>query len=245
MLTKVGFSSVGACLSDSCDDESNPFNAIISTAVDAVSVSASASQELETVIFISETSAIQTTIAREIITSLQGMVPTTCYIRTLRYVQTESLRDTMCIILQDLETSFLRDMSEGDLAALKILVASSKGVLWVTTSCGEHASRPDSALITGFGRNILSESWDTKFIELALEAKSPVSRMVEHITRVFRDSLLLENGEWESEYMERNGQLCIGRVVPTSNLTQEISSKANKGTPKMQNFAEIPRGRSP
>ncbi|KAL8719989.1 MAG: hypothetical protein Q9225_003081 [Loekoesia sp. 1 TL-2023] len=245
LLTKVGFSSMDACLSDSWDNESCPFNAIISTAASTaaneISVSTSASQELETVIFISGNSAIQAKIAREITTSWQETVPTTCNIRTLQHIQTESLKDTMCIFLQDLETSFLRDMCNDDLTALKILTGSSKGVLWVTTGCGEHASRPDSALITGVGRNILSENWDTKFIELALEAESPVSRMVEHITRVFQDSLLLENGKWESEYMERNGQLCIGRVVPVNDLTQKISSKANKGTPQMQNFGEDPQ----
>ena len=38
------------------------------------------------------------------------------------------------------------------------MVKKVAGILWVTRGCGEMPLRPDLGLITGFGRNVGSES---------------------------------------------------------------------------------------
>ncbi|CAD6579780.1 MAG: hypothetical protein ASARMPRED_009249 [Alectoria sarmentosa] len=113
-------------------------------------------------------------------------------------------------------------MSGKDSAALKILIASAAGILWVTQGYGERAQRPELGLVTGFGRNVGSETWGNRFVELA----------------VYHEGLLLD---WpESEYREKDGRLCISRVVEAQDVNVRFGAKAPEQTPKQREYGLLP-----
>ncbi|KAL9045279.1 MAG: hypothetical protein Q9214_001655, partial [Letrouitia sp. 1 TL-2023] len=201
ILVQTGFTDPVVSIADSNDAASHAFSILIATAQE--NVSASSNPALVFLVF--NESTVQAEIASEVISSLRASTASACEVQNLQDIQRKGLNDVMYVCLLDVETAFLGDMSEEGFIALKTMIFSSKGVLWVSRGGGTRAPRPDSGLVTGFGRNILSESWNTKFIELAIGIDSPIARIVDHVTKVILTGLLSDSREIDTEFRENDG----------------------------------------
>lgn len=92
--------------------------------------------------------------------------------------------------------------------------------------------------MTGFGRNVGSESWGNKFVELAVEENSSFDQTVDQIVKVHQEGLLLD---WpESEYRQKGGRLCISRVVEAQDVNMRIAAKAPNQAPKQREYGLLP-----
>lgn len=223
-------------LSDSEDAESHTFSVIISTAME-VEVGVPETKQRPTIVVIDESSPTQTETAVKVQKSLLSTDICPTEVVRIQDIESIDLESTICIFLLELETPFLASMSEDDFVALKTMVKKAAGILWVTRGCGEKPLRPDLGLVTGFGRNVGSESWGTRFIELALEMGSSDAQAVDQILKVYRKSLhAIEGDDVEPEYMEKNGRLCISRTVEAQYLNQSIGAKTVRQSPQMQSF---------
>lgn len=240
MLVQTGFTDPVVSISGNDDAASYAFNILIATAQETVS----ASSNPALIFIISDESTMQAEIASKAISSLGASTACACEIRNLQDFQVISLKDVgdvMCVCLLDVEAAFLGDMSEESFAALKTMIFSTQGVLWVSRGGGSQAPRPESGLVTGFGRNVLSENWNTKFIELAIEIDSPVSRIADHVTKVILTGMFSDSPGVDTEFRENDGQLCIGRVLPTEDLDQMMASKTTIALPETKRLGQSPQ----
>ena len=235
-LLENGFSGAELCLPDSEDTRKHTYSIVIST---AHVTNVPQRKNRKTVIVASDKSSLQTRVASEIKSSLQLAARSLCEVISLQEVASKNLKNTLCIFLPELETPFLARMSCHDFATLKAIILSADGVLWVTQGCGECPRRPGLGLVTGFGRNVRSESLGMKFVELAINIESSPSQTVNHIMKVYRKNLVLEEQD-EPEYMERDGKLCISRVLEAQYLDKEIYARGPRQSAKMRSFGSDP-----
>ena len=234
-LRENGFSGTDVCLPDSSDAKNHSFSVIISTALD---VDVATIKLPPTMIIVDESCPKQNKIATEIkISHLPTDVCPCCEIVAIQDLKSKDLSSTICIFLLEVEGPFLVNMSEDHFMALKSMVKYSTGIIWVTHGCGEKSLRPDLGLVTGFGRNIGSESWGVRFVELALEFESPTSQMINQIMKVYRKALLDNGGEnVETEYMEKDRKLHVSRVVEAQYLNKAVGAKTVRQSPQPQKF---------
>ena len=220
-------------------DERYTFSIIVSTALGTEKHSRPGRK---TIIVIGRGSAKQSDVAVYIKAKLRLTTTASIEVCTLEELHSQDLEDTLVVFLLEIETPFLVHMSDDDFAALKVMTSSTDGVLWVTQGCGERSPRPELGLITGFGRNMGSEDISRPFVELAIEANTSVSQTVDFIVKVFYESLLSEKADKETEYMQKDGLLCLSRVVNASDLSQSIATKTMRPDSQMQLFkSETPR----
>ena len=229
-LLENGFSGAEICLPDSIDKRWHTFSTIISTALGTVQPHVI---DRKTTIIISPSSAIQKQIG-----SLISKKQPSCQVMTIQDIHGGALKKTFCICLLETDSPFLANMSGQDFEALRLLIASADGILWVTQGCGERAQRPELGLVTGFGRNMQSETWGNTFVELAVEGESSFNQTVDHILKVYHESLLLDCSE--SEYRQTDGRLCISRVVEAQSVNMEIDAKAPNQAPKQREYGLLP-----
>ena len=193
------------------------------------------------VIVIEEESSEQVQIAPQIRSKLKSIDGSSCEIVTLGCLRDQDLKGSFCIFLPEMGRPFLANMSEEEFLMLTNLVGSSDGILWVTQGCGGEPSRPEMGLATGFGRNVGSEYWGTRFVELALNVNSNLMQTTESILTVYRRSLLIAPDDvFEPEYREIDGRLCVSRAVENQDMKREVEVRTVKQTPQMQTFGSDP-----
>ena len=225
-LLEYGFSGVETRLPDSTDQHHHVFSAIISAASETDEANAS---DLQTTIIVSNASPLQNQVGSLISTKLPSSE-----VVTIQNIHSNEPKPDFYIFLLETEGPFLTKMDAQDFAALKALIASAACILWVTQGCGERACRPEMGLVTGFGRNVWSENWDKKFVELAVEGESSVDQTVDNIMKVYQETVLLNCPE--SEYMQRDGRLCISRIVEAQSVNTKIDAKAPNQAPRKREF---------
>ncbi|KAL9595035.1 MAG: hypothetical protein Q9219_006685 [cf. Caloplaca sp. 3 TL-2023] len=236
MLLRRGYTGAKVCIPDSDGEDSYSMGVLITTAADK----ASPRNDTAVTLVVSDGSDIQSAIASGVVTCLSATSTSMCEVRSLKELQANDQKGIAYVSLLDIDTAVLRDPSEAEFTTLKTMISSSKGVLWVTRGGGDKAPRPDAALITGLGRNMLSENFCMKFIELAVEMDSPMSQVIDHVTNLIVSRLLPSNHDLESEFRERNGQLCIGRAMPDKELDEMVSTKSTTRAPEIQKLGQLP-----
>lgn len=229
-----GFSGADICLPDSSDAKTNSFSVIIST---ASPMEVKGLKMPPMMIVVDESCPKQKEIAMKIKVSHQLIDVSPCEITAIAEIKLKNLSGTICIFLLELENPVLVDMSEDHFMALRTMVKYSIGIIWVTHGCGENAVRPDLGLVTGFGRNVNSESWGVRFVELALEIESPALQIVDQILKVYQKaSQDTEVEVFETEYMEKDGKLHISRVVDAQYLNKAVGAKTVRQSPQPRKF---------
>lgn len=236
MLVRSAYTGPEVCIPDSDSEDSHIMGVLITTAVDVPSTRT----ETAVTLVISDASVPQTAVASGVVASLAAVTTLVCEVQRLEDLPADDRNTTLYVSLLEIDTVVLQNMSEVEFTALKTMISSSKGVLWVSRGGGCKAPLPDAALVTGLGRTILSENWSTRFIELAIEIDSPVSRVVDYVSKLILDRLLPSSEELDSEFRERNGQLCIGRVVPMEDLDHIILAKSTPRAPEKQRLGQLP-----
>ncbi|KAH7489416.1 Reducing polyketide synthase [Fusarium oxysporum f. sp. matthiolae] len=121
----------------------------------------------------------------------------------------------------DIDTPFLENFDHETFTKLRSLFLASRGTLWLTL---DTASR---GLINGLGRTIRAEHPDISFTTLGLDASTSldsalntktISTIVENISRkTFGETS-------DSEYVIRNNQVLVERLIPNPDLKALLDS---------------------
>ncbi|KAL8721434.1 MAG: hypothetical protein Q9225_001879 [Loekoesia sp. 1 TL-2023] len=121
------------------------------------------------------------------------------------------------------------------------MVTASSGILWLVPGGDHAAARPETGLVTGFGRCMSSECSDLDFIILALETIAPKRKMAESIVKVLRATVSKPRQDRELEYAEKNGILCINRVLEANCMNDRIFASVVPQDPEIRRFGEEPK----
>lgn len=150
--------------------------------------------------------------------------------------------DQICIVLSEPKTQLLTETTQIQWNALKDLLLRGGGVLWVTRGATVSSFHPESNVILGLMRTIRSENGEIPMLTLDLdfEKHQDEFKSADFIVSLFERYFLARTNqkELESEYAERNGVLMIPRLLKDNELTNFISSSADKPKPEFQPFRQ-------
>ncbi|RDW89980.1 type I polyketide synthase [Aspergillus mulundensis] len=150
---------------------------------------------------------------------------------------TTSLR----VFLVELLHPLLVDIPAESFDELKRLLCSTADVLWVSSGGGALTPRPHLRLAEGLLRVLTAEDDRKSCYLLSLEEASPDHQQGQILKII---ELLVSSGSMkqDTEYLEQQGLLHIGRLVTSAQLNNQIATRTVPNQQKIQRFsaADVP-----
>ncbi|KAF8849554.1 type I polyketide synthase [Acephala macrosclerotiorum] len=143
------------------------------------------------------------------IQSLTGSVPAVA-----RFQEAE-VAGKFCIFVAEMDDPILAGLDQDGFLALRQMLTSAKGVLWVTVGGTMESSKPEAAMVTGLVRTLRTENAGIRYVTIESAAT---------IFKIFESTFdsVLESANIDFEYTERNGQILIPRVLPDPGANKAI-----------------------
>lgn len=240
VLLANGFSGLDLELPDFVSPECQEGSILIST---ATSITLDTSMTGSVALVANPTSKVQVTLAQQLKATLLPENDHDC--RILSFDDAAAVEDksgTTFVFLEELEQPFLWDLSSNAYAALQRLLTSSKGVLWITGGGGASTPKPEHAVIDGLSRVLRNENPERPFLTLALDSEGDITKkQLQYICDIFRMTRSDFNSlDYEPGFVEYDGFLNIPRVVPDSQLSQELFQRSLPRRSVVQSVADSP-----
>ncbi|CAO2654476.1 Nn.00g112090.m01.CDS01 [Neocucurbitaria sp. VM-36] len=144
------------------------------------------------------------------------------------------------VFLPELERPFLQRLSVDEFTTLRDTLSTAKGLLWLTARDKGASISAGCGMSDGLTRVLRAENRSAVIVTACLELDI-AHTMVQDILKVVKatdfDSV---DQVYESSYLKQNGELCIGRVVVSSDMSQGLLQRSLPYQSKMQAFAESP-----
>ena len=154
-------------------------------------------------------------------------------------LQNADLEGKHCVIIDDLQESFLTGLDPESFGGLKRLT-QAVGILWITGGL----SSPSAGLVRGLARTLRAEFQMDKFVTLAInDWAMPGDLLIDLVGRVIEQSLYLEPspGEFDRELAVNDGVVCIPRLVRDDLMDQDLKRETQKGAKALQPFDQEDR----
>ena len=141
------------------------------------------------------------------------------------------------ISLVDIEGTTLTQCSSTELEWMKDLIRCASSLVWLSSGDPISASRPESGIMVGFLRAIITETPQTRFVHVGLKDDFTMSlTMTAHL--ILQKELLLQDCDsrayGDSEYALCDRSVYVSRLVPDRGLNEDY--KAWEGITKPQGF---------
>lgn len=149
-----------------------------------------------------------------------------------------NFRNATVVVLLELDSTMLHDISDVRMSALKKMSLESRRCLWVVSGGGPRAQRPEAELSIGFSRTVCSERGDQGFVVVSLNPDRLGD--IEHRAGLVSSVLVgtADGGPTEarveSELFEVDGVLQIPRVAPSGRLNDAVDSRMVSRQRKLQ-----------
>ncbi|KAF3064875.1 Lovastatin diketide synthase LovF [Daldinia childiae] len=165
-----------------------------------------------------------------------------CQFRTLSSIKENEILPRYCISLLEADgQALLWKWTEQEFIAFQNVVCAMKGIFWITRASQLEATNPKSCLAQALGRTIQSEYPKKKLvtfdvgIDLSFASTMVVSftqTLLRLVARSFFRPRVVE--PIETEYIERNGQIMVPKLVPVSSLNSMIERGSAPAEPDQQ-----------
>ena len=223
VLVQRGFSGTDAVMRDFQGELCHEVSLMVSTAVTQPQYTTFQS---DAIIIVKEDSvAQQQHLAKEIQSRLLLSKGSRCEVLNLRELASkDDLKDAIYVNLSEIGASFFRELDHESYTTFQKVVASAKGILWVT-SRGDDT--PDNGMVDGLARVLRTEIHKLSFVTLALENREPaMERRVQTILSLC-NMIANKSGDtdYEPTYLEEDGMLQIPRVVEAGHLNNECFAR--------------------
>lgn len=138
------------------------------------------------------------------------------------------------IVLEEIQNSVLVDMRPEQFDGLKKLVSSASSILWVTGGDLAVGKNPILAMAHGINTVLMNENSirNLKFATFDIDYTSAVQSfdLAKPITDVWTTVVAAANrATCETDFILKNGVICISRVVPDMELNGEFSLDMGTG----------------
>lgn len=221
-LRKNRYSGIEATFRSFPRDGGYPGTILIST---ASGEDFSASVPELTIVVLDKKSALQREIAADLCQKF-GANPE-AHTRTLAEVDASQECDGHHYVsIQDLREPLLLDISEHDFGKVKTVLSRAKSFIWVKQA---HVT-PDQAISDGLLRVSRHENSRVVLVSLALDMrkKRRSKDLADRIYTVFRQTQKHMDGEYEPEYAEESGRLCVNRLIPARRTDEHLFAAAKR-----------------
>ncbi|KAL5620753.1 hypothetical protein FOBRF1_003999 [Fusarium oxysporum] len=103
-----------------------------------------------------------------------------------------------------------------------------KGILWISRSAHMDPMNPKGAPVIALARTLMSEEPLKTFVTFDLSMSTPLnsSSVVQNVNKIFLQAFVSDQGSGprELEYAERNGVICVPRLVPIGPLNHVVEN---------------------
>ncbi len=248
VMLRNGFSGIELETPDFMDKGCHEYSILISTAVEPVverlpTPSSPESNCPKLLIIVTKHNAAQLTMANTLMSRLTSSSKSKdCSIVTLEETSAiVDLNSRFCISLTEADKPILSNINKSSFDGLRHILTNALGILWTTNGGGHHLSDPSFHLIDGLARVARAEFNQVVFVTLALENTDIMSdAAVETVLRTFETISRQCPDDLESEYVERDKMLEIGRVVEAGYLNQDLQVKTSPNQVRMREFGSVP-----
>ena len=143
-----------------------------------------------------------------------------------------------CIFLPELELPLLHNVTNELYIIVQRALSAVHEMLWITHSSNDPDVSPTNEMIAGLSRCIRTERADMKFITLALQDIKDACSISKRVISVFKSTIIKSSDVFEAEYTEKNGVLCINRVIQANALNEFVTSKTTTQRATLQKFGQ-------
>jgi len=213
-----GFSGVDALVSNYEDSQHQLCSAMITTAEPFRTIPPTLPK---TVIAREEGSAFQCAIANKVKYLLESRGHQDCHVLSLEQWSVSEFKQAHCVFLPELEQPYLHGIDRKAFGNLQDLANEALGILWLTHTDPTLSISPRTGVTVGLSRCVSMEHEGFRFVTLNIESLD-VQGNVDHIINVLDATLYNPSSEYEREYAEMNGRLCISRVAEADYITKHV-----------------------
>ena len=227
LLTETGF-TVDAVVADHKDELCHEFGFIFATAVDH-SPSVNSVDSITLIVNPSSKASVELATALDYITTETGLASSVKTISLDEIRDSASLEGQRLVILAEVDSPLLRNISEAHYDAISMIASSGKSVIWVH-GVGQNTDQfADFQMINGLARVLRCENPNRPFVTLALENSTLTGTNADTIRKLLQQ---LEDGDWsieqcEQEYVEHQNTLQISRVFEEEEMDSRIFSRTS------------------
>ncbi|KAL8878752.1 MAG: hypothetical protein Q9198_003508, partial [Flavoplaca austrocitrina] len=229
-LLRTGFSGIDLTFHDYQDGSCHEMGLIVSTAT----TEPSPMQHLPSIhsvsIVVDTSSSSQLSLASEVKRRLSHDEGELCSVVSLDEAasSTDISSEHFMIWLLELEQPFLCDINERNYELLHQCLCHHRRILWVNGAGGAAPSLPGYGAFHGLARVLRSEDHQLKCLTLSVDIKADIppddltNRHADHIIKILQQSASQSLEKMESEYVDIDGVLHIGRMTPYGQLSQSV-----------------------
>lgn len=238
LLLRNSFTGLDACIRDSADENSFATSMMVSTKTQE------SPEMIHEDIVILHSESFGGPSIDPLILEFQALFGKHASIVQLEEIEDRPLHEGIYVFLDQAKGSILLDPNRKQFDAVKKVIASAKGILWITFGGLAESEAPAAGAVTGFLRTMRSENYGTKMVTLDLDIRSSLSSesTVKKITEVLRTSFqnAAQNSSIsELEYVERQGQLFIPRIVEDKTANNFVVSQSHTEEPELLPFGHV------
>ncbi|KXG54652.1 Acyl transferase/acyl hydrolase/lysophospholipase [Penicillium griseofulvum] len=235
LLLKAGFSGIDIEYPSSNNPDLTWQSILVSSAVETFK-----EQSSNTAVIVT----LGTLKARQVIENLQAFLPELGYnsilVREPAEVENAILPNALCILLLDLESPYLFDMSEVEYSKLKKMLSECQNLFWVTCN---PLIQPHASMSLGLLRTVRWErDADGSNIVILTEAEpdtaSPESIATAVGKIVKRQFVDKPENDRHAEYMLQNGVIHIGRLNEWEAADQFLAAQSSQQVPELQRLGD-------
>ncbi|KAH9209036.1 hypothetical protein DL95DRAFT_394758 [Leptodontidium sp. 2 PMI_412] len=240
-LKESGFRGADLVLKDHSDQKIHGQSLIVATAHESSSLQQrSLASSPESVIIISSPSSSKLGVEVEKSLRSAGVSDVRILADDAALAGTD-FKKCVCIVLRELETSILKDISGEDFENMRKLLTTCKDLVWVT---GNTITNPDLGLSTGLIRSI---RWErdldgSNLVTIAFDSvDSPPASMASQIARIFDYEFCRPSKQQHAEYRVDNQTISINRLTNAPYLDEYLSAKLNARVAQPQAIGSNPQ----
>lgn len=169
----------------------------------------------------------------------------TGHVPALASFKEAELDGKVCIFVAEMNDPILAELGQDDFLALRKMLTSAKGILWITMGGTMECSTPEAAMVMGLMRTLRSENTGIRYVTLDLDKahKSYSNEAAKIITRIFEATFdfELDTANIDLEYTARNGQILIPRVIPDHVANKALLQNGDHPVVEHQSFYQQDR----
>ncbi|XPT01486.1 hypothetical protein M3J09_010621 [Ascochyta lentis] len=152
-------------------------------------------------------------------------------------------KNKLCLVLTELDSPLLATLSSSQFTALKTILTSAQGVMWVVRGAYHGSKNPDANMVSGLSRTLRSEGTLAKFITLDLDAGEDLGSLevVSSISRVLQMTLGTQSETTETEFRAKDGKLFTPRIINDDELNSYVHEQVHPAATELSSFCNIKR----
>lgn len=152
-----------------------------------------------------------------------------------------ALAEIFCISILETDDSYFKDSDSEGFEALKMMLKTSKGIIWVTHAGGRSPKKPEMDIVTGLLRSSRTEYAESILIQLSIETPTPiVEKEVDFIYQVLEMTVNSPPETCEIEFTERDGMLYINRLIESKGLNADTHAKTLERQAALREIRDCP-----